>query len=267
MFNPNNEFEELRFILNSKMRSKVLMVLFYHEGTLDDLKKSLDKPSSTILHTLHELTLLNLIFKSGKVYCLTSRGYIFSLVIFKYLSNLYFIRKSQDFLKNHSIKSIPHNILNELYLLSDGEYISSQDIDLAKPLNEYLNIINDSNELNIILPIFSQIHIDAIINNIDEGNTNKLTLVTTQNILKSLKRSGYMRKLSRLSKTQDITIWKYNGDLEVFLSFSKNFSTLSLFFDDGQFDDSVIFVDKNSNGIKWSKNLFDYYLKNSLKVL
>lgn len=267
MFNPNNEFEELRFILNSKIRSKVLIVLFYNEGTLDDLKRSLEKPSSTILHALHELTLLNLIVKSGKLYCLTSRGYIVSLVIFKYISNLYFINKSQDFLKNHSIGSIPYNILKDVYLLSDGEYISSEDIDLAKPLNEYLSIISDANELNIVLPIFSQIHIDAIIKNIKNENTTKLTLVTTSTILKSLKRSGYMRKLSRLSKNHDIIILRYGGNLDVFLSFSKNFSTLSLFFNDGQFDDSVIFIDKTINGVRWSKNLFNYYLKNSIKVL
>lgn len=267
MFNPNNEFEELRFILNSKVRSKVLMILFYHEETLDNLKIALDKPSSTISHSLHHLTLLNLISKNGKVYYLTSRGYIFALIIFKYISNLYFIHKSQDFLKNHSIESIPDNLLKDVYLLSGCEYVSSEGVDVAKPLNEYLKIISSGTELNIVLPVFSQIHIDNIITNIKNENTIKLNLITTSNILKSLKKEGYMRKLSRLSKSYDINIWKYNGDLRVFLSFAKNFTTLSLFFCDGQFDDSVMLIDKSINGVKWSKKLFNYYIKNSLKIL
>ena len=266
MFNPNNEFEELRFILNSKMRSKLIMILFYHEKTLDDLRIALSKPSSTILHGLHELTLLNLITKNGKSYNLTSRGYICALVMYKFISNLYFITKSNSFFKNHSLKSIPPSFLKDLYLLIDGEYVCSEDVDLFKPLNEYLKIIDDSNELNIILPIFSQIHLDAIIKNIEDGD-NKLTLITTSTILKSLKKSGYMRKLSKLSKSQDISVFRYDGDLDIFLSFSKTFSTLSLFFNDGQFDDSILFVNETNMGVKWSKNLFDYYIKKSLKVV
>lgn len=266
MFNPNNEFEELRFILNSKMRSKLIMSLFYNGKTLEDLRAVLSKPSSTILHALHELTLLNLISKNGKSYNLTSRGYICALVMYKFISNLYFITKSRSFLENHSLRSIPPSLLKDLYLLIGGEYICSEDVDLFKPLNEYLKLINDSTELNIILPIFSKIHLDAIIKNIKENN-GKLTLITTSTILKSFKKSGYMRKLSKLAKSYDISIFRYDGDLDIFLSFSKNFSTLSLFFNDGQFDDSILFVDKSSSSVKWSKDLFSYYIKESLKVV
>lgn len=266
MFNPNNEFEELRFVLNSRLRSKVVIVLFDSEKTLDELKTIFDKPSSTILHTLHELNLLNLIIKKGKSFNLTSRGYIFALIMYKFISNMYFINKSYEFLENHSLDCIPHPFLRELYLLIDGYYVLSEDIDLTKPLNEYLKIINNVNELNIILPIFSQIHIDAIIKNVKESN-NKLTLITTSNILKSLKRTGYMRELSRLSKSHDISIFKYDGDLDIFLSFGRTFTTLSLFFKDGQFDDSILFVDKTINSVKWSKKLFNYYLNKTIKVL
>lgn len=266
MFNPNNEFEELRFVLNSKIRSKLVIVLFDCEKTLEELRIIFDKPSSTILHTLHELNLLNLIIKKGKSFSLTSRGYIFALIMYKFISNMYFIDKSYGFLDNHSLDSIPNSFLKDLYLLIDGYYVVSEDIDLSKPLNEYLKIIKNVNELNIILPIFSQIHLDAIIKNIKEEN-NKLTLITTSNILKSLKKTGYMRKLSRLSKSHEISIFKYDGDLDIFLSFGRTFFTLSLFFKDGQYDDSILFVNKTNNGVKWSKNLFNYYVKKSLKVL
>ncbi|MCQ2964770.1 MAG: DUF1724 domain-containing protein [archaeon] len=267
MFNQNNDFEELRFVLNSKIRSRLIISLFDGAKTLGDLKLIFNKPSSTILHTLHELTLLNLINKKGKSFHLSSRGYIFALVMYKFMGNMYVINKNYEFLDNHSLNSIPKSYLTDLYLLISGYFVVSEDIDLAKPLNEYLGLIKKVNELNIILPIFSQIHLDAILKNIKQENNAKLTLITTSDILKSLKKSGYMRKLSKLSQSHDISIFKYDGDLDVFLSFGKNFSTLSLFFKDGQFDDSTLFIDKTTNGVKWSKNLFNYYVSKSLKVL
>lgn len=267
MFNYSTDFEELRFVLNSKMRTNIMILLFYSEEDLDSLKAILDKPSSTLLHTLHELILIELVKKVGKVYYLSPRGHIFSLVMHKFISNLYFITNGKNFLQNHSIKSIPDSLLKDSYLLINGEYVVSDDLDLSKPLNEYLKIIEGSRELNIVLPIFSQIHLDAILAAIKSKESNKLNLITSNTILKSIKKSGYMRKFALLSKDQDISIWKYNGDLDAFLTFGKKFTTLSLFFNDGHFDDSVLFVEKTAAGRIWSKKFFEYYVNKSIKVL
>ncbi len=267
MFNHNDEFEELRFVLNSKMRSKLIMTLLYSGKNLEDLRLIFNKPSSTILHTLHELILLDLVNKVGKSYKLSSRGYIFALVMHKFIMNLYFIHNSQEFLDNHSLNSIPVNLLKDLYLLTEGEYVLSNEKELSKPLNEYLGIISDANELNIILPIFSQIHLDGIMESIEGENNKKLTLLTTPSIFKSLKKGGYMTKLLKLSKSKDVSVWKYEGDLDVFLTFGKKFSVISLFFEDNHFDDSVLFVDKTKNSVKWSKNILNQYIEKSLKVL
>ncbi|MDO5849935.1 MAG: DUF1724 domain-containing protein [Methanobacteriaceae archaeon] len=267
MFRNDDDFEELRFILNSKIRSKLLMCLFYHEDNLDNLRIILDKPSSTVLHTLHELTVLNLVDKRGKTFYLTSRGHIFVLVMYKFLTNLYFIKQNRDFLSTHAIDSIPDSCLKDLYLLINGRYIESEESDLSKPLNAYLNYIKFSNELNIILPIFSKIHIDAILKLVSKGNCDRLNIITSPSILKSLKKFGYIRKLKRLPSVIDFSLWKSNDEFEIFLTFSKDFTTMNLFFVDGHFDNSILFVDESDSGVKWSKNLFNYYLENSSKII
>lgn len=267
MFANENDFEELRFILNSKIRSKLLICLFYHEDNLDNLRVILDKPSSTVLHTLHELSVLNLVIKRGKTFYLTSRGHIFVLVMYKFLTNLYFIKRNTDFISNHSIESCPDFSLKDLYLLINGKYIKSEESNLSKPLNTYLKYIKFSNELNIILPIFSKIHLDAILRLVSKGNCDRLIIITSPSILKSLKRFGYIRKLKNLSTSIDFSLLKYGGELDLFLTFSKEFTTINFFFADGQFDNSILFVDESDSGVKWSKNLFDYYLENSSKII
>lgn len=267
MINYDSDFEELRFILNSRMRSKILMILFNNEQNVDSLRGILDKPASTLLHSLHELILLNLVNKVGKYYYLTSRGHIFALVMYKFLSNLYFINQGQKFISDHSFKLIPKSLISEVYFLVNGEYVCSDESDFSKPLNEYLDIINKANKLNIILPIFSQIHLDAILDVIKSSENFELRLLTTNDILKSIKKSGYMRKFAILAKNHNISIWKYSGDLNVFLSFGDKFTTLSLFFNDGHFDDSIMFVEKTEAGSIWSKKLLDFYIEDSIKVL
>lgn len=71
----------------------------------------------------------------------------------------------------------------------------------------------------------------------------------------------------KLSKSKDVSVWKYEGDLDVFLTFGKKFSVIGLFFEDNHFDDSVLFVDKTKNSVKWSKNILNQYIEKSLKVL
>lgn len=266
MYVDEIDFDELRSIINSKISSKLLMCLFYHEDNVENLTFILDKPSSTVSHTLRRLSELNLVVKRDNLFYLTSKGHIFVLVMYKFLTNLYFIKQNKNFLSNHSIKSCPDFILNDIYLLINGHFIESDEFDLSKPLNAYLKYIKFSNELNIILPIFSRIHLDAILRLISKGNCDCLTIITSPSILKSLKDTGYIRKFKRLSKDIEFSLWKYDKELELFLTFNKDFTTMNLFFVDGKFDNSVLFVDESDSAFKWSKNLFNYYLENSNKI-
>lgn len=64
----NQEFKNIKYILTSTMRTKILLHLYNNSQKLDDLRNEISKPSATILHGLKELENMNLVRKIQKEY-------------------------------------------------------------------------------------------------------------------------------------------------------------------------------------------------------
>ena len=88
------EFQGIKYILTSGMRSKLLLTIYEHPKNLDDLRTELEKPSATILHGLKELETNNLIRKVNKYYELTSNGYLITTNMVKLIENWYSVNRS-----------------------------------------------------------------------------------------------------------------------------------------------------------------------------
>lgn len=106
--NKYNDFLTVRFLLASKMRPLLLLLLSDREYDLNDFREELDKPSASILHGLKELERINLIKKNFKKYSLSSKGVLCSASLKKLFKDLYIFEINRDFWLNHSIESIPN---------------------------------------------------------------------------------------------------------------------------------------------------------------
>ena len=60
------EFQNVKYILTSSMRTLILVVLYNNKKNLNEIRDELKKPSATILHGLKELEDNNLIKKDRK---------------------------------------------------------------------------------------------------------------------------------------------------------------------------------------------------------
>ena len=69
------EYQGIKYILTSTMRTKLLLSIYNGSKNLDDLRIELEKPSATILHGLKELENLNFVKKVQKYYQLTRHLY------------------------------------------------------------------------------------------------------------------------------------------------------------------------------------------------
>ena len=97
----NNEFKDLKFILTSGMRTKLLLAIYERSKNLEELRTELKKPSATILHGLKELEEISFIKKEKKYYSLTSNGYLLATNIIKLtniITTLLYLIKSNCFL-------------------------------------------------------------------------------------------------------------------------------------------------------------------------
>lgn len=251
----NKEFKDVKYILTSSMRAKLLLALYDIPQNLDELRHMLKKPSATILHGLKELETINLVRKAQKYYELTSNGYLLTANLIKLIENWYSLSKSEIFWNNHDLSTIPDEIIKNIYLLKDAEYVNSTTSDLSIAFNKYIQLISNATRLKIILPIYSENHFKHIITLLNEGPLNELELIINKEIYSSICKNKLFKK--ELLENKKVKIKIINKNLKIFLTYSEEFMSLSLFFKDGHYDDSQILVGKDANALKWALTLYN----------
>lgn len=253
----NEEYKNIKYILTSTMRSRLILAMYRSPKNLEELRNELKKPSATILHGLKELETKNLIRKVQKKYQLTSNGFLLATNMIKLIENWSSINKNTSFWDNHDLKGIPKELLKNMHLLKDATYITSTTSDLSNAFNKYINLISTSKELKIIMPIYSENHFRHIIGLLNENKLNYLELVISKEILSSIRLNISLKKALLRNKKVKIICVKKN--LKIFLTYSPEFMSLTLFFKDGHYDDSQILIGKSENSLKWASELYSTY--------
>ena len=252
-----NEFKNIKYILTSTMRSKLLLTMYNGPKNLEELRNELEKPSATILHGLKELETINLIKKVQKQYQLTSSGFLLATNMIKLIENWASISNDVSFWNNHTLEDIPEEFLKNMHLLKDATYVKSTTSELSNAFNRYVKLISNSDELKIIMPIYSENHFKHIIELLDNNKLKYLELIVSKDILNSIELNETFKK--SLLKNKKVKIICIEKNLKLFLTYSKEFMSLTLFFKDGHYDDSQILIGESKNARKWGANIIDYY--------
>jgi predicted transcriptional regulator len=256
----NREYRDIKYILTSGMRTKLLLSLYNIPKNLDDLRRDLTKPSATILHGLKELETINLVKKAHKCYELTSNGYLLTTNMIKLIENWYALGKSEHFWDDHDLSDLPEDVLKNVYLLKDANYINSTTSDLSLAFNHYIKAISKSSEIRIILPIYSENHFKHIIDLLNNGKLEKLELIISEEIFNSISCNKLFKE--KLIDNMNVKITVIKRRIKIFLTYSKEFMSLTLFFKDGHYDDSQILIAEDENAKKWASSLWNNYRKN-----
>ena len=253
----NEEFGGIKYILTSGMRSRLLLAIYENPKNLDELRTELKKPSATILHGLKELENISLIKKVQKYYKLTSNGFLLTSNMIKLIENWYAINRSKLFWNSHDLSGIPDDVLKEVYLLKNAEYVTSTTSDLSNAFNTYIKLISKAKRLKIILPIYSENHFKHLIKLLEGNRLKKLELIISEEIYDSIIENELFR--NELLNNKKVKIRCTKKRLKIFLTQSDEFITLTLFFKDGHYDDSQILIGKDDNSLKWAKILNKNY--------
>lgn len=271
----NEIFINIKHILTSTLRTRLLICLFSGKKDLKSLRNDLGKPSTSILHGIKELDKLNLIKKEKKNYGLSSNGTMLAMNIIKLIQNIYSINNNSHFWDSHCIKDIPYESLKKIHLIQNAKSIRSSENDLAKTSKEYISLVSKSKDIKVLLPIFSSIHLDALLKSLNDGSN--LELIASKNILEFIRDNGYGEKFSSFvkdnnmnnnknNKNNSLKIWELSKEFKLFLSSCNNFLSLGLFSDDGYYDDSIMLLDNTKEGINWGLEVFEYYKEYSKQI-
>ena len=259
LFNQNS-FEGIQYFLTGSFRVEILLELYESDKTVKDLKEILNKSESNILHYLKDFEDKELVERNKEHYTLSSKGYFVIRHIVKLISNWGSINSNLDFWDDHLYDNFPLSFVLNMDLWDNSSIISNDNLDYNKPSHIYSDLIANSKDIKVILPVLSSYHLDAILTSV-ENNDGKLDLITSNLLLKNIYSSEFHERFFRLKAQGKIRVWstKPGKKLNKFLTCTENFSSLYLIYDSGVYDDSKMLLNDEESNVKKINELFDLY--------
>lgn len=237
--------DNLKFIVSSDIKSKIIISLKEGQKKLSDLKDEVHMNSSTVLHSMSQLESRGLIIREFQGYSLSQTGEMVALNLVSVINSLYLAKKNKDFWLNCDWSEIPPDLSNEFLNLKEYTIES-----LFTNLLEYNELLKKSEYLKIIIPSlnFFDIFSKTYNENLD------IDLILNENLEELIKTDT---ELNRIFSAENLKIWKTNSKLA--LISTDQFMLLNLPLTNGKYDDEFL-VSKSKEGIKLGNSLFNYYL-------
>ena len=245
--------------MTSEIRLKLLFSLYESSKSIKELESEFNKKSGNISRGLNELRECKLITRlSNKQFVITSAGFLIVQNLENLLVNFKNIDNNGNFWENHSLKSVSNKFLKELSFFNDSIVVKSTITEFAKPINVYLKNIKLSNDICMILPVYSKIFMDAIYDSIilHDGH---LELITTKNILDLIVKSDSDRYFKSLVRDKKIDYYIVDDLANIFFTSTNTFTSLYLFFDDVVFDSSEMLFSNDDAVLRDARCFYESY--------
>ena len=263
--NDLDDFNLLKFVVTSELRLKLLFSLYESSKTIKELESEFNRKPGNISRGLNELRSCKLIQKfPNKLYAVSSIGFLLAKNLEHLMYTFKSIDSNEEFLENHSIKTIPNKFLKELSIFNGSTVIKSTITEFAKPINVYLENIRNSTYICIILPVFSKIFMDAI----SEALINHdgyLDVITTKNIFDLVVKSDSDKIIKALVRDKKINFYIVDDLPNIFFTVSDVFASLFLFFDDVVFDNSEMLLLEDKSDLNDAYRFYRYFKEDILK--
>ena len=250
-------FDLMRFILTSDMRTNLLIELFESEQNVDGLKANLNKSHGSMLRGLKELIEKDLVYKSEKCFFLSSTGFLITLNIISLFDNASSIENNASFFKKHSLDKLGDPFFKKLFIWKNAQLIESTSVEFVKTINVYSEKLACSSNINIILPVYSKVFINIFVKSLIK-NDGTLNLITNEIILDLINENDVEGIFQKLVSEGKINIFLSEKEFKVFFTATDIFSSLFLFFDENHFDDGEMLLTEDRTDD--SLALFDSYL-------
>lgn len=240
------------------MRLSLMFAIRDKPKNLDELRKELNKNPVNILRGLNELKEHNLIVKNDKNYSISVSGQLILLNIMNFFNSTITSMKHKEFFDKHYIDSLPPTFVRTISYWNNAELIKSDNVNFAKSTTIYLENISRSKHIKIILPIYSKMYMDTILDTVlDKSGT--LEIITNDEIFNYLFSKGINENFVKLNELKKLKIYKTDEKIDLFLTSTDYFSSLFLFLEDRVFDDSSVLINIDQTSNKYVNSLFNHF--------
>jgi predicted transcriptional regulator len=247
---------DMKFFVNSDVRSKILLSLREKPKDLPILRSELDFSSSTILHGIYQLEDKNFVFKNSGHYYLSQMGELAAIKLVNLMKSFSSMNKLESLFLNHEIEVIPLHLLEGIDNLEQGQIIESKLQNLMGSHKAISDRILNSKEIRLISSVFFPEYMDLLKD--PDSLKRNVNLIMTDNVCDILL-NQYMDDLHNLDNSK-INIWKIDDPLKLSFAMADEFIALGLFLENGVYDSNRFLISEGNESLAWGNKLFNHYL-------
>ena len=251
----------------SDLRRSILIALKNGKKPLRELRDPLGVSSTTAIHALRELKKDNLVFQAeDRGYALTKLGEVMVLKLVDIMDAIEVLKKHEDFWLVHDLSGIPLHLLDKIGALSNSSLLSNTAADIFKSHTTLLQILETSNEVKGIYPVF---HLDylKIFEELVKRRRIDVELIVTNEVLENI--VGLMETeedFKSFLQEPNLSLFAMNEDIKLALTLTDSIFYLGFFADNGVYDRNSALIGNDEKALSWGRELHEHYRKLSTVV-
>ena len=249
--------EDIRFLINSEIRLKILGCLFNSGASIKQIEEKTNYSYSSILDNINKLEQKKFIYNIEEKFYLYNKTRLKLTNILYFNKSAKFLREKSDFL-NHSLLDIHVDTIKDLSSLEGSEIIESNNVDLFKATETFQRSLMGFKFLKGIFPYFHPKHDDIISYWVDNDCT--VELILPDEVSEAVKNFiiDYVPKSPGI-KNRFVKLKPNDHNIEFAFTVSDKCFVVAFYTKNHQFNQNSVLVSTNEEAIKFGLKLFEEY--------
>jgi predicted transcriptional regulator len=247
----------------SGIRKELLLYLDSGPHSLSEIRDRFDITSPEVSPRIKELIEHKLVKFENKMYHLTPMGKTIVSSFQPFVNTLNVFDQYPEFWESHDLTSIPEEFLLRIGEIKNYIIIEDDMEDINRTKVEGLDLIMQSKYLLGVSMLYDNDMPDLLIKLLD--NNVKVSIIISKNVFNKLITDDF--SFNKFKEYSNFSA--YISDDNIRTAFTVN--DFSLFFSlcylNGKFDLHSNCISNEKSAINWGTDLFEYYKKNSQKII
>ncbi|WP_406657524.1 winged helix-turn-helix domain-containing protein [Methanolobus sp. ZRKC2] len=250
----------LDIIFASEKRKNMLLLLQDGPKEMETILRTLETTRQALLPQIRIMEEHHLIVHYDDAYKLTMPGKLIVNKMIPLVNTCRSLNKNIDFFASHNIDPIPSHIFERINEIRNCEIIEPSLVDIFEMNKDFVEEAYNSSSLSFLLA-FSHPAFSEVIARLAEGDKNT-SIIVNEEIFDKFKSEWY-EEFKHYLACENVKFYLYRKDLELTcLSICERSFVLRLLSKNNKFSNKHLYC-KDTGGHQWSKDFFDYYLKDA----
>ena len=239
-------YSELKFVVNSLVRLKILTTLYVQPLNMKELNKITGFSYSSISSNMHCLEFYGFVYRANNKYYLNSTVKIKIESILELHWLLVLLDEFFNIINDHIVENIPEESVYELYILNMSSLIESSDMDVYKTINFIEDSLDGAENVKCIIPFYHS-SINNKLNELAKKNKN-IEVMIPKSVFNIFKKESNIKNLI-----------PFEVDNSFLLILTDDVMIFGLFKDEEYFDQNRLITSQNMKCLEWASELYEKF--------